>query len=83
MAADAAGGIDLLLTDVVMPGMSGRELAQHLTREYPALKVLYMSGYTADVIAHRGILEQGVHFLSKPITRDELARKLREILDGG
>ncbi len=83
IAAESAGKIALLLTDVVMPGMSGRELAGKLTRDFPALKVLYMSGYTANVIAHRGILEQGVHFLSKPVTRDELARKLREILDGG
>ena len=76
------GSIDLLVTDVVMPGMSGRELAETLQAKYPSLSVLYMSGYTANVIAHRGILEQGTHFLSKPITRDTLARKVREILDG-
>lgn len=76
------GGIDLLITDVVLPGMSGQRLAETLRSRYPSLNVLYMSGYTADVIAHRGILDEGVKFLSKPITRDVLARKVRGVLDG-
>ncbi len=82
LVAEHGDGIDLLLTDVVMPGMSGRDLAGKLAPDYPAMKVLYMSGYTADVIAHRGILNEGVHFLSKPVSRSELARKVRCILDG-
>ncbi|MCC5849230.1 MAG: response regulator [Verrucomicrobia bacterium] len=73
--------IDLLLTDVVMPGMSGRELAEKLAPDYPAMKVLYMSGYTADVIASQGILEENVQFVSKPFSRDALARKVRGVLD--
>lgn len=74
--------IHLLLTDVIMPGMNGRELAQRLLEARPSLKCLYMSGYTADVIAHHGVLDQGVHFMQKPYGIDELARKLRQILDG-
>ncbi|MDZ7724607.1 MAG: PAS domain S-box protein [candidate division KSB1 bacterium] len=74
-------GIDLLLTDVVMPGMSGRELAEELAGGDSHMKVIYMSGYTANMIAHRGILDDNVHFVSKPITRDELAAKVRETLD--
>ena len=81
LAADFANGIDLLLTDVVMPGMSGRELADKLVAEHPAMQVLYMSGYTADIIAHRGILQEGVNFISKPASCDALAAKVREILD--
>jgi PAS domain S-box-containing protein len=82
LAAEHGDGVDLLVTDVVMPGMSGRELAEELAPDYPAMGVLYMSGYTANVIAHRGILEENVHFLSKPVSRDALARKVREVLDG-
>ena len=76
-----AGAIDLLLTDVVMPGMNGRDLAETVKEDYPDLKVIYMSGYTPNVIAHRGILDDGVEFLSKPISRDALTRKVREVLD--
>lgn len=73
--------IDLLITDVVMPGMSGRDMADKLTEERPELKVLYMSGYTASVIANRGVLIEGTNFLAKPFTRTVLAQKTREVLD--
>jgi CheY-like chemotaxis protein len=72
--------IDLVLTDVVMPGMSGKQLRDHLERLRPGIKVLFSSGYTANVIAHHGILEEGVHFIAKPFGVAELARKLREVL---
>lgn len=74
--------IDLLLTDVVMPEMSGRDLWQILVAERPELKCLYMSGYTANVIAHRGILDSGIAFLQKPFTVQELGAKLKEVLNG-
>jgi len=74
------GDIHVLLTDVVMPGMDGRELAQRISAVKPGVKVVFMSGYTADVIAQRGVLDEGVQFLSKPFTRDDLARKMREVL---
>ncbi|MCF7838671.1 MAG: PAS domain S-box protein [Candidatus Marinimicrobia bacterium] len=76
------GDIHLVLTDVVMPGMDGRQLAQRLSAVKPGVKVVFMSGYTADVIAQRGVLDEGVQFLSKPFTRDDLARKMRAVLDG-
>jgi len=81
IAADHPGPIHLLITDVVMPGMSGRDLAERLLDSNPSMKVLYMSGYTANVIAHQGILDEGVHFLSKPISSDELMRTVRLLLD--
>jgi len=81
LASAREGAIDLLITDVVMPGMSGRTLAARLAERRPGLRCLFMSGYTADVIAHRGVLDAGTDFLAKPFTRDELARKVREILD--
>ena len=73
--------IDLLITDVIMPGMNGRELADQLGAEFPDLKVLFISGYSGDAITRDGILDEGVEFLPKPITRDRLAVKLREMLD--
>jgi PAS domain S-box-containing protein len=73
--------IQLLLTDVVMPGMNGRQLAAELDRICPGLKVLYMSGYTANVIAHHGVLDPDVNFIQKPYTVHGLAAKLREVLD--
>jgi two-component system cell cycle sensor histidine kinase/response regulator CckA len=74
------GPIHLVLTDVVMPGMSGRELANALLNLRPELKVIYMSGYTDNSIVHHGILEKGIHYVQKPFTIEGLARKIQEIL---
>jgi two-component system cell cycle sensor histidine kinase/response regulator CckA len=76
-----AGQIDLIMTDVVMPQMSGRELAQSLEILHPNIKVLYMSGYTDDAIVRHGLLDQEIAFLQKPFTPDALMRKVREVLD--
>ena len=80
-AEEYGGEIHLLLTDVIMPEMNGRDLARHLIELYPNIKRLFMSGYTADVIAHHGVLEDGVNFLQKPFTIQDLAAKVREVLD--
>jgi len=77
-----SGKIDLLITDVVMPHMSGPDLARRLVSIQPETKVLCMSGYTDDTIVRHGVLESGVAFIQKPITPASLARKVREILDG-
>ncbi len=77
-----SGDIDVLLTDVVMPEMDGGQLAKCIGAVKPGIKVLFMSGYTADVIAQRGVLNEGVQFIPKPFTRDDLARKMCEILEG-
>jgi PAS domain S-box-containing protein len=73
--------IDLLMTDVIMPEMNGRDLSKQLLASHPHLKCLFMSGYTADVIAHHGVLEAGVLFIQKPFTQKDLATRLREVLD--
>jgi two-component system, cell cycle sensor histidine kinase and response regulator CckA len=81
VAAGHAGTIHLLLTDVVMPGMNGRMLAERLLKSRPGMKVLYTSGYTDDVIFQRGVLPEGSAFLHKPFTTHGLERKVRDILD--
>jgi len=81
LALEYRGRIDLLMTDVVMPEMNGRELAGNLLSHYPALKRLFMSGYTADIIAHHGVLDEGVHYIQKPFSMKDLGRKLRETLE--
>jgi PAS domain S-box-containing protein len=79
----SADRIDLLLTDVVMPGQGGRALAEQLVARRPQLRVLFMSGYTDDEILHRGLLQPDAAFLEKPVTMDHLARALRQVLDRG
>ena len=81
LAASHGGAIDLVLTDVIMPNMSGRQMADALRLERPRIRVLFMSGYTDDAISHHGILEPGTHFLEKPFTADGLLRKIREVLE--
>ncbi|MBN1347196.1 MAG: response regulator [Phycisphaerae bacterium] len=80
MVEEHTGEIDLLMTDVIMPGMNGRELAARLSSVRPRMRCLYMSGYTAEAIAHHGVLRDGVHFIQKPFTRRELALKVRQSL---
>jgi len=81
LAQEHAGEIHLLMTDVIMPEMNGRALARNLLSFYPNLKRLFMSGYTADVIAHHGVLDDGVYFIQKPFSTKDLAAKVREALD--
>lgn len=81
LAREYVDEIRLVITDVVMPEMNGRELSKQLQTLYPNLKILFMSGYTANVIAHRGVLEDGVCFLNKPFSKMDLAIKVREALD--
>ena len=73
--------VELLIVDVVMPQMSGREVARRLQEISPKVRVLYISGYTAKVISHHGILDAGVDFLQKPFSSFEFLAKVREILD--
>jgi DNA-binding NtrC family response regulator len=81
LAREHAGDIHLLLTDVIMPEMNGRDLAKTLLSLYPDLKRLFMSGYTADAIAHHGMLDEGVHFIQKPFSMGDLTAKVREALE--
>jgi CheY-like chemotaxis protein/two-component sensor histidine kinase len=81
LAQEHSGELHLLMTDVVMPEMNGRDLARNLLSRYPGLKRLFMSGHTPDVVAVDGVLEEGVHFLQKPFLTEELAAKVREALE--
>ena len=83
VAEAATEPIHLLLTDVIMPGMTGRDVAERLQSRDPRMKVLYMSGYSNDVVLDRGVLQAGVGYMAKPFSPDELADKVRRALDGG
>jgi PAS domain S-box-containing protein len=78
-----SGDIHLLITDVVMPEMNGRDLSKRILHLCPDIKCIFMSGYTANVIAHHGVLDDGIEFLNKPFSKQELASRIREVLDQG
>jgi len=82
-AVERGGGhpIDLMITDVIMPGMSGRDLSLRMAHKIPGLRCIFMSGYTADIITDQGVLAANVVFLEKPFSRDQIARKVRAVLD--
>jgi PAS domain S-box-containing protein len=82
LAAERTGQLHLLVTDLVMPEMNGRDLAKRLLAGHPSLKLLFMSGYSADVVAHQGVLAEGMHFLQKPFLAEELAAAVRATLAG-
>lgn len=79
--AQHTGELQLLVTDVVMPHMSGKALAEEVLKTRPALKVLYMSGYTDNIIDQHGVLPEGTHFIGKPFSSVDFTRKVREVLD--
>ena len=80
IAAKYPEKIQLLMTDVIMPEMNGRDLARNILAVYPDIRWLFMSVYTADVIAHHGVLDKGVHFIQKPFTMQELSEKVKAAL---
>ena len=82
IAESFEGKIDILITDVAMPGMGGHELAKRVTAARPGIKILFLSGYTEDAIIHEGVLDPGTAFLQKPFTLQALARKVRDVLHG-
>jgi DNA-binding response OmpR family regulator len=81
LAAGYDGPIHLLITDVIMTAMNGRQLARALQSQRPGMKVLFVSGYTSDVIAHHGVLDPGIEFLAKPFRSSDLLGRVREVLD--
>jgi PAS domain S-box-containing protein len=81
LAGEYTGRIDLLMTDVVMPEMNGRELERQVRRCHPEIECLFMSGYTANVISHHGVLDEGVHFIQKPFSLKDMAAKVRQTLE--
>jgi nitrogen-specific signal transduction histidine kinase/CheY-like chemotaxis protein len=81
VASNHGDPIHLLVTDVVMPGMNGRQLAERLVQSHPETRALFTSGYTENIIAHHGVLDSGIEFLSKPYTLEVLTRRVREMLD--
>jgi CheY-like chemotaxis protein len=81
LAKDHTGKIHLLMSDVVLPEMNGRDLAAQITALYPGIRLLFMSGYTANVIAHHGVLDDGVAFMQKPFLMADMTEKVREVLD--
>jgi DNA-binding NtrC family response regulator len=82
LAQDNAATIDLLLTDVVMPEMSGKELFMRIAEIRPGIRALFMSGYAANIIAQRGVLDADVNFIQKPFSLESLSQKIRQILGG-
>jgi len=81
LTEEGRGPVALLLTDVIMPDMNGRQLSERLSARVPGLRTLFVSGYTADIIAHHGVLDEGVEFLEKPFSRTELLQRIRQLLD--
>ncbi len=81
LAREHSASIDLLVTDVMLPGLSGRDLARQIQNLKPGIPVLYISGYSDDAVARHGIVDPGTHFLQKPFTPTQLGKKIREILD--
>jgi CheY-like chemotaxis protein len=81
--SDASAAPQLLVTDVVMPGMDGREVARRVSARFPAVRVLFISGYTENAIVHQGVLEEGIEFMPKPFTSADLLQRVRALLDSG